>query len=218
MKAIRLDEIEPIRVVDGKIRWHPVRRTLGIEAFGINAYSADAGDEVVETHDETGSGAGHHQELYVVVSGRATFTVDGRELDAPAGTLVFLDDPSEERGAQAVENGTTVLAIGGARGEAFRVSPWEYFFAAIPAREGKRWDEALAILREGLEQHPGNPSILYNVGRVEAATGQIDAAIEHVSEAVTAYPRLREIAAHDPELDSLRADPRFNEALGHLPA
>jgi tetratricopeptide (TPR) repeat protein len=195
-----------------------VRRTLGIEAFGINAYTADSGDEIVETHDETGSGAGHHEELYVVVSGRATFTVDGRELDAPAGTLVFLDDPAEERGARAVEDGTTVLAIGGARGEVFRVSPWEYFFAAIPAREGKRWDEALALLREGLEEHPGNPSLLYNVGRVEAATGQIDAAIEHVRDAVTAYPRLREISARDPDLDPLRDDPRFSEALGHPPA
>jgi tetratricopeptide (TPR) repeat protein len=218
VKSVRISEIEPIWIVDGKIRWHPVRRTLGIEAFGINAYSADAGDEVVETHDESGFGAGHHEELYVVVSGRATFTVGGRELDAPAGTLVFLDDPQESRGARAVEDGTTVLAIGGARGQAFRVSPWEYFAAAIPARKEKRWDDALALINEGLAQHPGNPSLLYNLGRIEAATGQHEQAIEHVREAVAAYPILREIAEQDPDLEPLRDDPRFSEALARPPA
>jgi tetratricopeptide (TPR) repeat protein len=214
VRTIRLEEIEPIRIVEGKIRWHPVRRTLGIEAFGINAYTADAGDEVVETHDETSSGAGHHEELYVVVSGRATFTVDGRELDAPAGTLVFLDDPAEKRGARAVEDGTTVLAIGGERGEAFRVSPWEYYFAAVPAWEAKRWDEALALLHEGLEQHPGNPSMLYNLGCLEAAAGQDEQAIGHLREAIAANPKLRELAERDADLDPLRGDARFSEALG----
>jgi tetratricopeptide (TPR) repeat protein len=214
VRTIRLDEIKPIRIVEGKIRWHPVRRTLGIEAFGINAYTADAGEEVVETHDETGSGAGHHEELYVVVSGRATFTVDGRQLDAPTGTLVFLDDPAEKRGARAVEDGTTVLAIGGARGEAFRVSPWEYYFAAVPAWEAKDWDEALALLHEGLERHPGNPSMLYNLGCIEAVAGRTEQAIEHVREAIEANPNLRELAKRDPDLDPLRGDPRLSEALG----
>lgn len=118
MKTLRIDEIEPIPVVDGDLDWRPIRRTLGIGAFGINAYTANAGDLVVEEHDETGAGAGHHEELYVVVTGRATFTVDSESFDAPVGTLVFLDDPKERRAARAVEDGTTVLAIGGA-GPAF---------------------------------------------------------------------------------------------------
>jgi len=138
LKTIRVDEIEPIAVVDGELQWRPVRRTLGIEAFGINAYTANAGELVVEEHDETGAGAGHHEELYVVVTGRATFTVDGESFDAPVGTLVFLDDPKERRGARAVEDGTTVLAIGGVRGEAFKISPWEFTFAGTPAYKSKR--------------------------------------------------------------------------------
>jgi hypothetical protein len=133
VRTIRIDEIDPIAVVGGELQWRPVRRTLGIEAFGINAYTADAGELVVEEHDETGAGAGHHEELYVVVTGRATFTVGGESLEAPVGTLVFLDDPKERRGAHAVEDGTTVLAIGGARGEPLRVSPWEFAFAGTPA-------------------------------------------------------------------------------------
>jgi tetratricopeptide (TPR) repeat protein len=218
MKTVRIDEIEPIPVVDGKLAWRPVRRTLGIEAFGINAYTADAGELVVEEHDETGHGAGHHEELYVVVSGHATFTVDGTEIEAPQGTLVFLDDPKERRSAVATDDGTTVLAIGGARGEAYRVSPWEYFFAAAPALARKDWDEAERLHREGLEHHPGNPSLLYNLACVLAQSGKTDEALEALRRALEAEPKYRRFLATDPDLEPLRSDPRFSEAAGESPA
>lgn len=217
MKVVRIQEIDPIAVVNGELRWHPVRRTLGIEAFGINAYTADTDEVVVEEHDETGAGAGHHQELYVVVTGRAAFTVDGEEIDAPIGTCVFLDDPKERRGARAVEDGTTILAIGGERGAAFQVSPWEFAFAATPAWEAKRWEEVKAYYHEGLELHPGNASLLYNLACAEALAGEKDAALEHLAQALT-HPRFREYAETDTDLDSLRADPRFSAALESPPA
>jgi tetratricopeptide (TPR) repeat protein len=209
VKVVRIQEIEPIPVVGGELQWRPLRRTLGIEAFGINAYTANAGELVVEEHDETGAGAGHHEELYVVIAGRATFTVDGEELDALVGTCVFLDDPKERRGARAVEDGTIVLAIGGVRGEPFRVSPWEFAFAGVPAYDAKRYEEAKALLVEGLELHPGNASLLYNLACMEALLGEKDAALEHLAEAVR-NPRVREWATTDSDLDSLRDDPRFN--------
>jgi len=212
MKVARIADIEPIPVVGGELQWRPVRRTLGIEAFGINAYTADAGAMVVEEHDETGAGAGHHQELYVVVTGRATFTVDGESFDAPVGTCVFLDDPKERRGARAAEDGTTVLAIGGVRGQAFRVSPWEFAFAAVPAWDAQRYGEAKKLLQEGLELHPGNTSLLYDLACVEALMGDKDDALEHLREAA-ANPRLREHALTDSDFDSLRDDPRFSAAL-----
>jgi uncharacterized Ntn-hydrolase superfamily protein len=37
VKVVRIQEIEPIPVVGGELQWRPLRRTLGIEAFGINA-------------------------------------------------------------------------------------------------------------------------------------------------------------------------------------
>ena len=209
MKVVRIQEIEPIPVVGGELQWRPLRRTLGIEAFGINAYTANAGELVVEEHDETGAGAGHHEELYVVVTGRATFTVNGEEIDAPVGTCVFLDDPKERRGARAVEDGTTVLAIGGVRGEPFKVSPWEFAFAGSPAYDAKRYEEAKALLVEGLELHPGNTSLLYNLACMEALLGERDAALEHLSQAKS-NPRVREWAATDSDLDSLRDDRRFS--------
>ena len=57
--------------------WQPVRRPLGITAFGINAYTAGkAGDEVVEDHTEQ-----THEEAYIVIRGHATFTVEEEEID-----------------------------------------------------------------------------------------------------------------------------------------
>lgn len=212
MRVARIHEIEPIPVVGGELQWRPLRRTLGIQAFGINAYTADAGELVVEEHDETGAGAGHHEELYVVVAGHATFTVDGEEIDAPVGTCVFLDDPKERRGARADEDGTTVLAIGGERGAGFKVSPWEFAFAGVPAYEAKRYDEAMALLREGLELHPRNEALLYDLACMEALTGDKDAALEHLAEAAK-NPRMREAAEKDNDFDSLRDDPRFSAAL-----
>jgi mannose-6-phosphate isomerase-like protein (cupin superfamily) len=216
VKRTRIDEIAPIPVAGGELQWRPVRRTLGIEAFGINAYTADAGELVVEEHDELGAGAGHHEELYLVVTGRATFTVDGDSFDAPVGALVFLDDPKQRRGARAEEDGTTVLAIGGVRGEPFRISPWEFSFAMVPAYNEKRYADAKALLLEGLERHPGNPSLLYDLACMEALLGDQDAALEHLEEAVV-DPRLRACAPKDPDFESLRNDPRFSATTGSPP-
>lgn len=213
MRVARIQEVDPIAVVGGELQWRPLRRTLGIEAFGINAYTANAGELVVEEHDETGAGAGHHEELYVVLTGHATFAVDGEEIDAPAGTCVFLDDPKERRAARATEDATTVLAIGGERGAAFKVSPWEFAFAATPAWHAKRWDDVKALYYEGLQLHPGNASLLYNLACAEALAGEKDAALEHLAEAVK-HPRFREFAETDTDFDSLRDDPRFSAALG----
>jgi len=212
VKVARIPEIDPIAVVGGELQWRPLRRTLGIGAFGINAYTANAGELVVEEHDETGDGAGHHEELYVVIAGRATFTVDGEDIDATFGTCVFLDDPKERRGARAVEDGTTVLAVGGERGAAFKVSPWEFAFAGTPAIQSGNYDEAKALLREGLQLHPENRGLLYDLACVEALAGEHEVALEHLQEALT-NERFREWAKRDSDLDSLRDDPRFTELV-----
>jgi hypothetical protein len=53
------------------------------------------------------------------------FTVDGEEIDAPPGTLVFVRDPGVVRSARATADGTSILAIGGVAGKPFAVSRWE---------------------------------------------------------------------------------------------
>jgi mannose-6-phosphate isomerase-like protein (cupin superfamily) len=86
-RVTRLSEIE-IPSGDGSIAWAPIRSQLDVRSFGINAWTADeAGKHVIGEHDEAGPRATGHEELYFVVKGRATFTVDGETIDAPAGTV-----------------------------------------------------------------------------------------------------------------------------------
>lgn len=124
-----IDAIETIPLNSPDVPdWKPLRHRLGVGAFGVNAWvAAKAGDRAVERHDETPSesGAAGHQELYVVLRGGARFTVAGEEIDAPAGTLVFVEDPALEREAFATADDTIVLAVGAAQGVAFAPSGWE---------------------------------------------------------------------------------------------
>src|SRR4051794_12088618 len=123
-RVARISDIMPVPIVDDTVTMHPVRRTLGIGAFGVNAYSAaEPGDQLIEEHDELGVAAGRHEELYVVIAGQAMFTIDGADHDAPAGTLVFVPDPSSRRTAVAVAAATMVLVIGGGGGGGHRPSP-----------------------------------------------------------------------------------------------
>jgi hypothetical protein len=204
VKKLSLDEIDGIPVF-GTLVWKPVRKTLGVTAFGINAYTAaEAGDEIVEEHTESHLG---HEEIYAVVAGHATFTVDGEQVDAPAGTLVYLDDPAQQRSAVATEPGTTVLAIGGVPG-AHEISPWEYFFPALPHMRDGDYDRARTILEEALTELDA-PVIHYQLACVEALAGNRDRALAELQVAVDAAARFRDRAHADEDFASIRDDPRF---------
>ena len=195
MKKLALDEIEGVPVF-GTLLWKPVRRTLGVTAFGINAYTAaNAGDEVVEEHTELANG---HEEIYVVVRGHATFTVDGEDVDAPGGTLVYLDDPAQKRHAIARDAGTTVLAIGGKPG-VHEISAWEYFFPALPAIEAHDYDTARRILEEGLREKD-HSALHYQLARVEALAGNEERAREELAKC---SDRHREAARTDDALSAI---------------
>jgi quercetin dioxygenase-like cupin family protein len=204
MKTLRLEEIDGIPVF-GTLVWKPVRKTLGVTAFGINAYRAEsAGDEVVEEHTEEQLG---HEEIYVVVSGHATFTVDGEEVDAPAGTLVYLDDVAQKRHAVAKEAGTTVLAVGGMPG-VHEPSAWEYFFPALPLLRDGDYDAARRVLEKGMKEKDA-PVMHYQLACVEALAGNRERALDELAIAVEGSDRYREHAQTDEDLASIRDDPRF---------
>jgi hypothetical protein len=208
-QSLHLDELASIPLFEGLV-WHPVRRRLGITAFGINAYASETvGGQVVEEHDELGGGAGGHEELYLVVRGRATFTVAGESLDAPAGTLVFGSDPALRRGAVAEDERTLVLAIGGESGRAYEVSAWESYFAAIPLLAAERFDEAIEMIEQGLRERPGNPALLYNLACAESLGGRRLEALTHLQEAVRGDATYRARARHDPDFDPIRREPGF---------
>jgi len=91
-RVIALDDVEAIPVGgrDFNLTWRPVRATLGLRAFGTNAYTAaQAGEDVVEPHTEDSG----HQELYLVFRGELAC------LEAVNGNL----DTAREHLARAVE-------------------------------------------------------------------------------------------------------------------
>lgn len=206
--VVRLDEVEA-QPTFGALKWKPLRRPLGVTAFGVNAYWAEqAGDELIEEHDELGAGAGHHEELYVVIGGAARFTVAGDEFDAPARTVVFVRDPAARRGAIATEPNTTALAVGGPAGQA-EVSPWESVAHAIPAWKSGDYGTARSTIEAGLEEHPDNPSLLYDLACLEALSGDADTAIEHLRRAVELKPQYAKDAQNEEDFASIRARPDF---------
>lgn len=210
-KIVHLDQLESIPG-PGTLTWHPVRLTLGVQAFGCNAYTAgEAGQDVVEPHTEDPKLA--HQELYFVARGRARFTIDGESYGAPTGTYVFVPDPASHRHAVAEEAGTTVLSFGGP--PTFEPSAWESTFrAAALARSDP--PRALEILAEGLEAHPESASLRYEVACLQAVKGNRDAALVALRRALELKPEAAVWARDDEDFETLRDDPEFR-ALAALP-
>jgi tetratricopeptide (TPR) repeat protein len=208
----RLDELEPAPRVaprgtdEGRQRFD-VRRRLGITAFGISAFRAPSGANVIPEHDETMLGEAGQEELYLVLSGAATFEIDGETLEATTGALVKVE-PAARRKATATEDGTTVLVVGGTPGEAYEPAPEEAAeaFAAYTAGD---FETASAKQLVVLEKQPDSAVAHFNAGCFAARAGHADEAIEHLRRAVEINERIKELISTDEDLDSIRDDQRF---------
>jgi len=199
---------------DGDRVFIRLRRTLDLGAFGASASSqAKSGEEVIGEHDELGPGADGQEELYVVVQGNATFTLDGEEVDAPHGTVVFVQ-PGTVRKAVATSDDTIVLAVGGRRGEAYRLSPGAELFDFFERYNEKDYEGALAACNVALEKYPGNALILYNIACMQSMLGRSDEALTTLGTAVDKWPKFKENAQKDDDFTSLREDARFLELVG----
>jgi hypothetical protein len=202
----RFDDLEAIPVAEGLV-WHPIRRRFGINAFGINAYTAEAvGGHVVERHTEQQLG---HEEVYMVVNGRARFILDEEEIDAAAGTMVFIRDTAVQREAIAEEPGTLVLAVGAKPGAAYEESAWETMFYALPASRAGDWETAIALHEEALAERPGHSALLYNLACMECLGGRHQDALLHLQEAGKLDQRWVEDAQKDTDFDAIRREPGF---------
>jgi quercetin dioxygenase-like cupin family protein len=199
----RPDEIDRI---DNLI---PVRLHFGIQAFGVNMWAGEPGEALMPEHGEEDG----DEELYVVVAGRATFTVGGDEIDAPHGTLVYVS-PDETRKAVAAEPGTRVLAVGATRGKAFEAGDWELWMPARKAYEAKDYERAIELARQQLAEHPGVAVLHYNLACVEALGGRPDDALEHLRQAIELRESFREFAPGDEDFASVKDDPRFLAITG----
>jgi mannose-6-phosphate isomerase-like protein (cupin superfamily) len=204
--VVRLDEVESIAVAG--VNWMPLRRALGATGFGIAAFTAGPGEQLIEPHDETSGGAHRHEEVYAVIAGRARFTLGDEQLDAPAGTLVLVP-VGLFRSATAEEPGTTVLAVGGPPGTALPPAAFEYWFMAEPAYRAGAYERAIEIASEGLADYPEHPSLRYQLACFCSLAGRADEAIEHLRAAFAGNPKTREWAANDSDLDPIRDRPDY---------
>jgi hypothetical protein len=206
----RLDEIEEID--DGRTPFRPVRHHFGIDSFGITATTARGdSDRLINEHDESEPGSG--EELYLVVSGHATFELDGQPHDAPAGTFVHVL-PGVMRTAFAREAGTTVVAIGaGPQGAPYAAGGWELFAPLMPLFESGDYEAGAERARGLLAGDPPYGLLYYNTACFEARAGQTDAALAHLRRAMELRPGLAELAREDEDLAALRDDPQFAEIV-----
>jgi tetratricopeptide (TPR) repeat protein len=211
-RVTSLDDVPRQAHVEGS-DWLRVRKALDVRAFGVNVYGADSGKRVIEEHDELGSAAGRHQELYLVLRGHARFELDGDEHDAPTGTFVFVRDPTVRRGAHAEEDGTLVLVVGGNPGTPYEVSIWEEAADAYPYWQDGDYATAVRILRSVADKHPEVGLIQYNLACAEALNGERDQALEHLGRATALEERWRKAAREDPDFDAIRDDPRYELAV-----
>jgi hypothetical protein len=201
--AVGIDDVEAVPWRGTDLVWRPVRAALGARVVGISAYTADSpGQEVVEDHVEDSDGRGH-EEVYLVVRGRARFLLGGEELDAPAGTFVRVE-PHVRRSATAAEAPTAVLVIGGdpeyepAASEWIeRARPW---FRDDPGRARKLLDELE-------EAQPHSAASSFAEALFAAARGELEDARSHLDEAIRRAPAARDFAKAEPTLAPLLDEP-----------
>jgi tetratricopeptide (TPR) repeat protein len=195
-------------------RWATIRVSLGIQAFGVNAWSSERADqEIIGEHDEVGPRSGRHEELYFVADGHAVFTVDGEEIDAPAGTFVFVRDPGAKRKAVAREERTTILAAGGRPGSAFEPSTWERSARALGYWGTREFDKAVAELSAVAEKHPDDAGVLYNLACAESMEGRAEDAVAHLRRAIELDSSFRKLAEKDSDFDPIREERAFASAV-----
>ena len=102
-------------------RWQPLNAPLGVSNFGVNAVAIEPGEDIDIEHDEAEC---LHQEVYVVVAGRAAFRLGSEEFEAGPGDIVAVPDPAETRDYWALEPGTRIICFGAGPGAEHPYGEW----------------------------------------------------------------------------------------------
>lgn len=97
------------------VRFRPVRRALGVTAWGMNVIELDPGNEAYPLHDHLADG---QEEVYVVLSGAAVLRTGETERLVRAGEAVRVP-PEVPRKWITREEGVRLLALGATPGRAF---------------------------------------------------------------------------------------------------
>jgi quercetin dioxygenase-like cupin family protein len=103
-RFVDASELEPM--FNGRVR--PVRKALEIESFCVNEFELAAGSTSYPEHDELKTG---QDELFVVLEGSGTMTVDGESFELVPGRYVFVT-PESRRHIDPGPDGLRYVAFG----------------------------------------------------------------------------------------------------------
>ena len=208
--VLHVDELDRYPSMSGAPVLMPLRKQLGLRAFGANCWTAALGSYVIEPHSEPNG----DEELYVVLRGRVRSNVGGEDIDAGVGTCIRVP-PDTPREAIAVEPETVVLAIGTKPGEAFEPKSWEDSHIAYAQARAQGEDEARAFIAQTLAEHPDSWQAAYNAACFEALSDNVEGAFEHLERALAlGPPAVRQLAQDGADFHAIRSDPRWKRVVG----
>ena len=203
VRVISLLDAPAVPVAEEGPAWVPVRRELGINAFGTNAYRADTGETVIEEHVESPG----QEEMYVVIDGSVRFEVDNDSFELQRGEALFVPHPEARRSAVALTAGTTVLAIGGWPDAAYHSLPWEPIYLARHAATLGDWKRAADILEAETGPNRDSAFLRYHLARAKSSLGDDEAALSELRQAVERNRELLDRANTEEAFARLREHP-----------
>jgi hypothetical protein len=200
-RAVHVDDVETVSWRYSELTWRPLRHALGAHSVGIAAFTAiHEGQEVVEGHVETRDGRGH-EEIYIVLRGRAIFEFADGQLEAPAGTCVCVSADAYRR-ATAAEADTVVVAIG--READFEVSTSEWIERARPFIRSDP-ERARAIVDELRAEQPESRGLAVAEALLLLGSGQVEESRRILQALLADKPSIAEALLTDPDLGALVA-------------
>jgi quercetin dioxygenase-like cupin family protein len=100
--------------------WSLVRRSLGLQSFGMNLVEIAPGERIPE-HDETGR---DQEEVFVILEGSPSMLVDGETHPAPVGTFVRLDPEPRRTVVNTGNEPALVLVVSAPRSSGYEPMGW----------------------------------------------------------------------------------------------
>lgn len=205
----RVDKIDAL--ADGRYRYRPIRHHFGITSFGVTAWVADSsGDAIINDYDE---GSEPAEELFIVVSGRAVFELEGEQLEATPGTLVFTRQGAR-RTAVAAEPATTILVFDGTPGKGYDATGWELWAPLRPLYDNGDYAELSTRLNQAIAANPQYPMLVYNLACCESLRGHSAEAITQLRRAIDTSEKFRADARHDADFVPIHTEPEFKSLIG----
>ncbi len=100
--------------------WRLVRRTLGVDSFGINVVEVAPGSEI-PTHDEIDR---DQEEVFLVLDGNAVLVIDGEDHDVRPGTFARIDPEHKRTVRNDGGEPVTVLIVSAPRTSGYEPMSW----------------------------------------------------------------------------------------------